>query len=709
MRASTPRVGALAELAELYGVQASFVGTDGRVHRAEDAVVLAILQCLGVPVDSGSHAAAAAVAERRRDRAGNPLEPVLVHRVGNVASAAVTVPGRVDPRDVWCSVELEDGLVRRQRLTATVVGMQVISEVGGTPATRYRFRLEQEGMEPIAPGYHRVVVEWPGARASALLIAAPRCPPASRGWGVFLPLHALRTDRDWGIGSYADMAELGEWVGELGGSMLGALPLYPAFLDPPADPSPYLPVSRLAYNEVFVDPTVLPELAAAPEARRLLAADEFRRQLASAHESTLVNYESVARLRRQVLFPMAQALLAGSSTRRDAFCAFVDRHPELLAYARFRAAGDRLGHGQGRAGRAPCTAPDAEPTLGYHLYAQWAAAEQLTAAAASTPLYADLPIGVHPDGFDPLWAPHAFVAGAHGGAPPDLFFSGGQDWAFPPLHPERIRDDGYHYFIHVLRRAFRHAAYLRVDHIMGLQRLYWIPEGFDARHGAYVSYRADELHAVLSLEAYRAGAVVVGEDLGTVPDGLRNRMAEDRMLRSWVLQFESTAADPLPLSPAAALASWGTHDLPRFASYFCGDDIAENEEAGQLPAPEVAEARAGRARWRRALLDATGITEGGEGEDEGNVAARALRRCLLHLARSAADLVLVDLEDLWGEREPQNRPGTGVDARNWRRRAALTLAEARRDKRTTEFLRALNSARHARPEAAAAGPVEALR
>ena len=133
------------------------------------------------------------------------------------------------------------------------------------------------------------------------------------------------------------------------------------------------------------------------------------------------------------------------------------------------------------------------------------------------------------------------MRGAHGGAPPDLFFAGGQDWAFPPLHPERIRDDGYHYFIGVLRRAFRHAAYLRVDHIMGLQRLYWIPEGFDARHGAYVSYRADELHAVVALEAHRAGAVVVGEDLGTVPDGVRARMAEDRMLRSWVLQFESTA------------------------------------------------------------------------------------------------------------------------------------------------------------------------
>ena len=148
------------------------------------------------------------------------------------------------------------------------------------------------------------------------------------------------------MGSYADMAELGQWVGELGGSMVGALPLYPAFLDPPADPSPYLPVSRLAYNEIFVDPTVLPELAAAPEARRLLGPTSSGAG-SSVHRATLVDYETVSRLRRQVLDPDGEACSAAARQRRDAFCAWVDAHPELLAYARFRAAGDRLGHRPG--------------------------------------------------------------------------------------------------------------------------------------------------------------------------------------------------------------------------------------------------------------------------------------------------------------------------------------------------------------------------
>ncbi len=510
----------------------------------------------------------------------------------------------------------------------------------------------------------------------------PRCPAADRGWGLFLPLYALRTEQDWGVGSYADMAELGQWAEEMGGVDAGCPAPVSRFFGSAGRPEPLSP--RESARPTTRSSSIRPccrSSPAAPEARRLLGDDEFRRQLSSAHQSTLVDYETVSRLRRQVLAPMAEALLATGSARREAFCAWVDAHPELVAYARFRAAGDRLGHRPGtgvtprpsgrRVWRVRRTRTPSRPSGTTSTRSGWRRSNSAP-PARRVPLYADLPIGVHPDGFDPVWAPGSFVRGAHGGAPPDLFFAGGQDWAFPPLHPERMRDDGYHYFIGVLRRAFRHAAYLRVDHIMGLQRLYWIPEGFDARHGAYVSYRADELHAVVALEAHRAGAVVVGEDLGTVPDGVRARMAEDGMLRSWVLQFESTAVDPLPPAPSGVLASWGTHDLPRFVSYFSGDDIDEQEREGSLAPSEAAAARDAAGRyWRAALLRALGVDDRARQERRGRL---ALRGCLLHLASSAADLVLVDLEDLWGEREPQNRPGTGVGAANWRRRGVRTLA-----------------------------------
>ena len=189
-----------------------------------------------------------------------------------------------------------------------------------------------------------------------------------------------------------------------------------------------------------------------------------------------------------------------------------------------------------------------------------------------------------------------------GGAPPDGFFGAGQEWGFPPLHPERIREDGYRYLIAALRRAMRHAGVLRIDHVMGLQHLYMIPKGFDAKHGAYVSYRAEEMHAIVALEAHRAGTVVVGEDLGTVPAEVRERMAADQMLRSWVFQFESSSERPFPEIPADVLASTGTHDLPRFGAFLWGADIDESEAAGRSTAAAAAAERAARARWRTALL-----------------------------------------------------------------------------------------------------------
>ena len=356
--------------------------------------------------------------------------------------------------------------------------------------------------------------------------------------------------------------------------MVGALPLYPAFLDPPADPSPYLPVSRLAYNEVFVDPTALPELAAAPEARRLLASDEFRRRLAVAHSAaSLVDYEEVSRLRRQVLAPMAAALLGGPRPRR--------RRVLRLRRRRTPSCWPTPASGPpatGSAARVPALvrADEAEragsDASAYHLYAQWAAAAATERGRhRATPLYADLPVGVHPEGFDPLLGPASFVPGVHGGAPPDLFFAGGQDWAFPPLHPERMRDDGYHYFIGVLRRAVRHAAYLRVDHVMGLQRLYWIPEGFDAQHGAYVSYRADELHAIVSLEAHRAGAVVVGRGPGH--GARRSARAHGRRTGCCARGSSSSSrrpTDPLPTRPPACWPHGEPTTCPASRAYFVG-------------------------------------------------------------------------------------------------------------------------------------------
>jgi 4-alpha-glucanotransferase len=664
----------LSDLASLYGVETSYVGKDGASHDADHDVILSILRSLGVTIDHPKDAGLAR-RSRRLEMAQRMLEPVIVLRDDQPTEITVTIPERVATNTLWLTFEFEDGTTRHDRLAESSATFHSTLGIEGERFHQFRIQLAKHGVN-IPFGYHSLTVEagtqsHSTSSSRSLLICAPRCPQPSRGWGVFMPLHALRTKHDWGVGSYSDLVGLGEWAKSHGASMMGALPLYPAYLDRPVDPSPYRPVSRLAYNEIYISPEALPEFEQSNLARDIANSPEFRSRLDATRVSRQVEYEEVAILRRRVLEPMAETLLQHSSQRRHEFDLFLAQHPELSAYSEFRAATER----EGRRDISPLSASDSslgrDPVAHYHAYSQWAAAQQLNLAANALPLYADIPVGVHPQGFDTYWSPTSFLSGVSGGAPPDLFFAEGQNWSFSPLHPERIRDDRYSYLRAVFARAFRHASYVRVDHVMGLQRLYVIPEGNDATHGAYLSYQADELHALVCLEAYRAGASVVGEDLGTLPDGVHERMKRDGMLRSWVFEFTSALDHPLPPPRRDVLASLATHDTPRFSSFLWGHDIDEAEKLGHLSTPDADTRRAQRALYREALFRALNIPVLGEEQ----LTEAALDGCLAHLSDSEALLVIVDLEELMGESEPQNRPGTSEG--NWRQRAVLTLEEIR--------------------------------
>jgi 4-alpha-glucanotransferase len=664
----------LVELAASHGIQTSYTDVDGVDQQADPGVVVALLRSLGVPLEQAQDAPAL-VRDQKAGALRRRLEPVLVHRIGRGGLLTALVPHDAEPDSIWLSLELEDGTTSRRALTAVMAPST--NRAGGAVGTsiRVQFDLDRLAEEPVPAGYHHLTLEGAGVPESALVVVAPDCPEGRRQWGAFLPLHALRTEHDSGVGTYSDLGRLSDWVSSLGGGLVGTLPLYPAFLDPPADPSPYLPVSRLAYNELFIDPTVLPEYAASPAARTPWSPDCGPAGIGPAP----VDYEGLARQRRRELEPLAAAVCSGAyPDRRRGLEDFAAAHPELVAYARFRAGREATSRRE----------PD-QTAVTYHLYTQWVACEQLAGLAHHGGRYADFPVGSHPEGFDPVWSPQSFVPGVQGGSPPDRFFAGGQRWGFRPLHPERIREDGYRYFTAALQRAFLHADCLRIDHVMGLQRMYMVPDGHDATEGAYVSYRAEELHALVALEASRAGAVVVGEDLGTVPEGVRERMAKDRMLRTWVFQFESTPADPLPRPASNTLASTGTHDLPRFGAFLWGEDIDEREGVGLLSPDDAAAAHAIRRRWRLRLLGALGLDPESEQEQ---LTAAALRGCLRHLARSEARVVLVDLEEMWDERVAQNHPGTESND-NWRRRARRTFEDFSSDPALEQSLSELTALR----------------
>jgi 4-alpha-glucanotransferase len=359
--------------------------------------------------------------------------------------------------------------------------------------------------------------------------------------------------------------------------------------------------------------------------------------------SNEVDYDVVAAAKRQALDQCAAAMHSATGRRREEFERFVAGHPELQSYADFRAKGD-------------------EASARYHRFVQYAASVQLAETAAhgasvGVGLYLDLPVGVHPQGFD-TWSNPDLFADAEVGAPPDALAAGGQAWGFPPLHPQRLRASGYRYFIDTLRVALRHARVIRIDHVLGLQRLYWIPAGLDATAGAYVRYDLDELLAIVAIEAQRAGVTVIGEDLGTVSPKIRRRMDDYGILHTFVSRFEASADNPLPQPRRPAAASLGTHDLPRFAAYW-------------------------RAPAQRELVAALGGVD----------AAGALRACLTSLAEGPATYVIADLADLEGETAPDNRPGTGPEAGNWRRRLPRPVETLGADASLRELMTGLAAAR----------------
>jgi 4-alpha-glucanotransferase len=394
--------------------------------------------------------------------------------------------------------------------------------------------------------------------------------------------------------------------------------------------------------------------------------------------------------------------LSALAWRREAVAAelqaFMQERPEVASYARFRAQVEARGAtwrswpGREREGRQ---GSDLDERARYHIFVQYMLHRQLSAFAGTsrTALYLDLPVGVHGGGYDVWRYREQFSIGASVGAPPDQLFEGGQNWGFPPLHPQHSRADGHAYFAACLRNHLQYAKVLRIDHVMGLHRLFWIPDGADTRSGVYVRYPSEELIAVLSIEAHRAGARIVGENLGTVPAEVNEAMQRHRIMGMFVGQFAFTgkASAPLPRAGKGTLASLNTHDTPTFAGSLTGRDIDERERMGLLDKPAADKERAGRARLGKVLASYARR----QGILKGKLHARALEALLRDLARSQAEIVLVNLEDLWLETEPQNIPGVTDGYPNWRRQSALNLEQITRSRSIAALLRELVALRTA--------------
>jgi 4-alpha-glucanotransferase len=676
----------LHRLAWLYGVQTSYRDFSGRRRQAEPEALLAVLRALGAPVVRLADVLSA-LRERRQAQWQRGCKPVVVGWAGEHGHLNLRLPAGRAEGLVAFRLELEDGEVRCWSCDLACLPIIRVATVEGVD-----YVVRQFVLPPALPwGYHRLTLALPACVWETLVIVAPRqayIPPtevAGRTWGVFLPLYALQSERSLGAGDLGDLEVLLRWVRGLGGGLVGTLPLLATFLDEPFDPSPYAPVSRRFWNEFYLDITRIPELERCPAAQDLLNSSEFREEIAALRAAPLVDYRRGMVLKRRLLGHLAQCCFDGDTGRQAALRRWAMAHPVVRDYARFRATVDRQRAGwtvwPDRMRAGVLQEGDYDPEVErYHLYVQWLAYEQFQTIFAEARrhgpgLYLDLPLGIHRDGYDTWRERDVFAFEAGGGAPPDAFFDQGQNWGFPPLHPERIREQGYRYYIACLRHHLRHAGGLRIDHVMGMHRLYWVPEGLTAQEGVYVRYCAGEFFAILTLESHRYRTLVVGEDLGTVPRYVRKAMARHKVQRMYVLPFEFTpdSHQALRAVPADALACLNTHDMPPFATFWSERDLMDRVALGTFLRrrgwPEIPSQHSSLECWEVQAV---------------------LRACLAYLAAGRARMVLVNLEDLWLETDSQNMPGMVEEYPNWRRKARYAFEEFSRMPQVLNALREIN-------------------
>ena len=652
----TDEHGALGALAKALGVHTHYTDGLGRPITVAPETLLSVCSALGAPVDRPEDATEA-LRGFLEAREAEILPSVLVAWDGVLPEVADSAEA-----PLGAELHLEDG---------EVVALKVSGNPSGE-ASRQGARAAVRASRPLPPGYHTLTVEFAGGTEMCTVISTPerawRRPGAHRNWGLGAHLSALRSERSRSLGDLRDLDSLCRWVGSRGGDLVTLLPLLPTFNESPAEPSPYSPVSRLFWSELILD--------------------LGRAHRAVGPPSTLDVTHADAEVRA--------ALRGRSAPPPESLDA------ELIRYARFRGAQARFGRNwrdwpsgarDGSLGPSDID-PDEER---FHLVAQTMVREQLTElrghlAADGVRLGLDLAVGVHPDGYDPWSRQELFVDGMSVGAPPDPGFPSGQDWGFSPVLPEASRREGHRYLAASIAHQAALSGVLRVDHIMALTRLYWIPHGFGLHEGTYVSYPAEELFAILILESHRHRCEVVGENLGTVPAEIDEALPRHQIWGMYLAEFEAMEEDPQPPTPDE-VALIGTHDTPTLAGWIAQVDIDERIRCKLLEEAAAPVEREARAEGAQRLAE----TLGGTLEEPEALLAKLLE----WLGRSPSPLVIPWLEDLWLEVDQVNLPGTRSSERpNWQRPMSRTLDDMMADPRVDALLRRFDGARKETPPTA---------
>lgn len=671
----------LIELARRYGIATDYEDWTGRRVRVPETTLTAVLAALGVAAGTEQERNDALTAKLRAYWARR-LPATIVGRTGE----QIRFWGHVthgDPAEVW--VRLEDGTVRDG--VEQVDNFTPPFDLDGRWVGEASFVLPTD----LPLGYHRVWLRSGGSEASAALIVTPDwlgLPErlgARRAWGLAVQLYSVRSRQSWGVGDLTDLTDLAVWSAfRHGADYLLVNPLHAAGFSGPAnrmEPSPYLPTSRRFVNPIYLHVEAIPEFAELTKRSRVrrLRADV---QTHAAGLDAVDRDSSWAAKRTALQWLHQQPRSAG---RQLCYAAFRDREGRALDdFATWCALAEEYGpdwHSWPETLQhpdAPGVADFVEKhseAVDFHRWLQWQLDEQLAAAQSqairagmSLGIMHDLAVGVHPNGAD-AWALQDVMAlGVTAGAPPDEFNQLGQDWSQPPWRPDRLDEHEYRPFRALIRAVLRHAGGVRIDHIIGLFRLWWIPRGSAPTEGTYVRYDHEAMIGIVALEAHRAGAVVVGEDLGTVEPWVRDYLLLRGLLGTSILWFELDRdgnGGPLPAERwrEYCLSSVTTHDLPPTAGYLAADHVRLRDSLGLLTRPvadELESDRADLAAWM-AELRRVGLLAYGETDSE-----QVILALYRYLGRTPSRLLGVALTDAVGDRRTQNQPGTTDEYPNWR-------------------------------------------
>lgn len=690
---STQQTSPLRRLAELMGVRSKFVGSDGVEHQIADNVLVKVLRslCVDASTDKAIEESMQKILLERHTRL---VAPTVLHTVGKEDTVIINTGILEYPT---ATLILEDGEQYQGDLQISPCKDDVAFPVNGTFVASSLLTIPAD----VPIGYHTLRISVADRVEEASLISAPESidtlekleKDGKQIWGWMAQLYSIRSSKSWGVGDYADLADLlVQSKKKTGADFVLVNPLHAGEPVAPLTPSPYLPVARGMVNVTYIRPEIIPEYDSLNDKDRKTVDDLHNEVEPLNNDAQIVDRDSMWRVKMHALWIIFKSGL--SAERSEEFEAFKqDMGERLESYATWCLCYDKWGAPKGEDCWEKHLTKDSDEisalckqfpdTLEFYRWLEWIAFTQLHDAQVAAKnagmrigIMSDMAVGVHPAGSEVWWNPERFANGACVGAPPDYFNQQGQNWSQPPLNPFELERTGFKVYKDMVHGMFASAGAVRIDHILGLFRLWWIPEGSTPGDGAYVYYDADVMLGILAIEATRANGVVVGEDLGVVPAETLEVLAKNKVLGctvEWFEQRDGAFREPKKWREMT-LASVNTHDLPPAAGYLNYEHVNIRERLNLLSG-SVEEFRAGAVKEHNAMLKM--LVSGGfldkktlenESEHEQEI-VEALYRAL---KAAPSKLLAASIVDATGEHRAQNQPGTNDEYPNWR----IPLADA---------------------------------